>query len=240
MIYLVVVTHDVPSRTEIVDMTDTFFRTLNETLQKRDNVGLVFIDNGSQTNNRMTDVYLKYSNGFGVRQCMINPVNEPVSRCWNEAIKDKSDGDVIIMLNNDVVFNKVGWLDRLIAPLFQNSVGIAGSKMMTWNGFTFVEGAFFAFRVEAANRIKENGQWFDEQFDFTCEEADFCTRMRNAGLDVVSTGIEDQGYVTHLHHGTLSWSNEEGGWNGRSILEVMHECRRRLCRKYGKSEQVND
>lgn len=238
MITCVFVVHNVVKRPEPLAMTrqclDTFFETVPAALD----VETILIDNGSVDGGEMLELLLSYATSKTT--CKRFESNEPIARCWNWAI-DNSHGDVIVLLNNDVVFNRDSWLPELVAPLYSGrSVGISGSKTMSWNGFVFAEGAFLAFKKSFVYELADHGFIFDEQFEFTCEEVDFCHRAALRGKTVVATGIEDKGLVTHLGHGTLSWLNEEGGWNGKSILDVMHESRKRLCRKYNMSERVND
>lgn len=239
---VVIVVHNVPSRsTEILSMTDECLRTLRDTADE--DYELVLVDNGSQDYPKTVDHLGGFVTSMGMPAGRCHVVcyldNRPIASCWNDSIKNHCQGDVIVLLNNDVVFNRPGWLSLLSRAAKQPNVGCAGSKMMGWNGFTFLEGAFLAFRKDIVEKVLAP-DIFDTRFLFTCEEVDFCVRLEQAGYRLVETRLEDAGYAKHLHHGTLSWSNEEGGWNGRSILEVMHESRKLLCRKYGKSDRVND
>lgn len=234
---VVIVVHNIAKRSqEILSMTDTCLRTLRETADQP--YQLIMIDNGSDDGNECSRLLDKYYD-YKTDQVFKFTANEPVSVCWNKAI-EHAVGDTIMLINNDVVFHRNGWMSMLAAPLNFDQVGATGSHKMSWNGFDFLEGSFLAFRRDRVMRIAVDGKLFDEQFEFTCEEADFCERLTRAGLTLIETGVESGGMATHLHHGTLSWTNEEGGINGVSALLVMHECRRKLCRKYGKPEQVDD
>ncbi len=243
MITCVFVVHNVASRTEIVDMTYKCLDSFMQTIGSLD-VEVFVIDNGSKDSGKIFELLLAYKQyerdklKFNFRRYTDNA---PIAQRWNEAIIE-SLGEIIVLVNNDVVFNKVGWLDKLILPIYNSSaiVGVTGSKLMSWNEFSFLEGAFIAFSRTVANEFSDSGKLFDEQFEFTGEEVDFCHRVELNGKKLIETGIESQGYVTHLHHGTLCWMNEDGGWQGRSILDVMHESRRRLCRKWNKPERIND
>ena len=219
-------------------MTRTALETLSETADAQHQ--RVLVDNGSGDGGVMAGLlseFLRIENS----DCLVNhPRNEAVSRCWNDAILNYAMGDMILLLNNDVVFQRKGWVGMLADAARRPGIGAAGSRVLSWNGQTFLEGSFLAFRKEAALAIAENGQIFDEQFTFTCEDVDFSRRILKSGLDLGVADIEGQGYVKHLGHGTMSWSNHDGGWNGVSILDVMHENRLKFCRKWGLPDRVDD
>lgn len=247
MISVIVIAHNIVTRSErIIGMTKTCLETLHDTADS--DYELLTIDNGSHDELMMSAMISDFNKTLGhvPSSLWINDRNEPIAKIWNEAIA-RSTGDIVMLLNNDIVFHKKGWMSAMAAPLYRPSIGIVGSKLMSWNGFQFVEGAFITFRKSEALAIAEDGKIFDERFDFTCEEVDFCRRMERYGKQLLAVDVESKGYATHLHHGTLCWSNDDndgkggaGGWNGRSILEVMHESRRKLCRKYNMPERVDD
>lgn len=233
MVTVVVVVHNVDKRSdEILGMTATCLVTMFNTIDVTTEI--LLYDNGSDDGGKASKLLRNYN-----AELIRFEHNEPVAKCWNDAI-DRGGGDVICLVNNDVIFNQVGWLSVLVAPLRFDNIGATGGHKMSWNDVEFLEGSFLAFNKSTALRIAENGFVFDEQFIFTCEEADWCLRLTKAGYQLVETSIESAGMVTHLHHGTLAWTNEEGGINGRSALEVMHDARLKLCRKHGLTERIND
>ena len=238
MVSVVMIVHNVDVRPEILAMTKIALETMKATVDQ--SYQKVLIDNGSNDGGKTMALLSSFCNAEA-GDCVIQfKRNEPVAHCWNVAIAFWAKGDVVVLVNNDVVFNKSGWLSALVDAARPEGVGAAGSRTLHWNGFKFLEGSFLAFRRQAASDIAKDGNIFDEQFDFTCEDVDFCERLSRNGKRLVEVPIEGMGYVTHAHHGTLSWMNEEGGWNGKSILDVMHESRRKLCRKFGKAERVDD
>lgn len=239
MIVVIFVVHNVGAREEIFEFTKNCLNSYKETVNE-ENVKTFVIDNGSTDDKKMIKWVNENHPSFIVWRI---EENLPLATIWNKEIDaDCTDDDIVVLLNNDIVFKKQGWLEKLVDPLASSEVGISGSKLMGWNGFNFAEGAFIAFRLSNAKAIAENGKIFDEQFLFTCEEVDFCYRMERSGKRLVETGIEEQGYAEHLHHGTLSWSNHDGGFGPEhlNIHNVMHESRIKLCRKYGKEDKVDD
>lgn len=238
MVSVVMIVHNVDVRPEVLAMTKIALETMQSTIDQA--YQKVLVDNGSNDGGKTMALLSSFCNAEA-GDCVIQfKKNEPVAYCWNVAISFWARGDTIVLVNNDVVFNKSGWLSALVDAVQQNGTGAAGSRTLDWNGFRFLEGSFLAFRKSVALGIAQDGNIFDEQFEFTCEDVDFCERLSRLGKKLVEVPIEGQGYVTHSHHGTLSWLNEEGGWNGQSVLDVMHECRRKLCRKFGKAERVDD
>jgi len=234
MITVGIIVHDVPGRPEILEMTKVCLETLKATADEE--YEIILIDNGSKTN-ILFDYLIPLAETSEVyRHPYQYPTNESIAFCWNNIIELSSNSDVILLLNNDVIFNRVGWMSSLANAARIPDVGMAGSRLMSWNGFSFLEGAFLAFRKEVALKIVQDGKPFDEQFVFTCEDVDFCQRLLAAGYRLLPTGIEDNGMVTHLRHGTLSWMTHDGV----SILDIMHDSRKKLCRKYGMPERVDD
>lgn len=234
---IIILVHNVKTRNEILDQTDRCLVTLASTISTPHNE-LILVDNGSQDDGKALDLLKSKKDLFPVSVVVRSEENRNISTWWNDCL-GLATHDEIILLNNDIVFNKAAWYSELLYPLGSNQTAASGSRMLGWNGVSFLEGAFLAFRKSVVLPILGDRP-FDEQFEFTCEDMDFCYRLTKAGRNILATGIEEKGYVTHLGHGTLSWSNEEGGWNGQSILNVMHQGRLKFCRKHGLPERVND
>jgi len=230
---IIMTVHNVFPRPEILDMT----RRCVESLRANTNGGyeLILQNNGSHDSGEAGLLLIELIKPFPSARIMTFAKNEPVGRCWNQGIELASD-DIIVIVNNDIIFNNAGWINRLTEPLYRPATGLAGSKMIQWNGFEFLEGAFLAFDRKNLESVKESGKLFDEQFQFSCEDADLCQRVKHANKWLVVTDVEASGLATHLHHGTLCWTNEED----LHILDIMHESRKKLCRKYGKAERVDD
>ena len=132
--------------------------------------------------------------------------NAPVSVRWNQAIENTRN-DFLVFLNNDMIFHKPGWMSLLTDPLSSSEVGASGSHILHWNGFYFLEGSIFAFTRQTAQEVKNaDGYVFDEQFEFTCEDADFCHRLGFRGKRLQEVRVEGD-HITHLHHGTLCSSH---------------------------------
>lgn len=234
MITIVMIAHNVPVRPEVLTMTRIALETLAETADLEHQ--RVLVDNGSGDAGMMLGLLSEFLRVENRDYVITYPHNEAIAHCWNDAIMNYAMGDPILLLNNDVVFQKKGWMSVLVDALRPDGVGAAGSRLLSWNGHTFLEGSFLAFYKWAALQVAENGQIFDEQFQFTCEDLDLCVRLQKHGLALAVAPIEDLGLVKHLAHGTLAWATHDG-W---SVLDVMHESRRKFCRKYGLPERVDD
>ena len=94
--------------------------------------------------------------------------------------------DIVILLNTDAVIldfaEKDVWLDRLLNPLMDANVGIAGLGAM-WTEFGF----YVPFYCTAVKRkLFEEFGYLDEKFSpGYCEDADFCYRVRKEGYEIV-------------------------------------------------------
>lgn len=238
---IIIIVHNVPSRTEILQVTHDCLKSLKETV-KAEACELILIDNGSQDNGLTLNLLKEESSGYKTK-ILRSEKNLNISKWWNDAI-EIAEGDTIVLVNNDVTFNKRGWLEALTAPLSEAHIGMSGSRMMGWRGLEFLEGAFLAFKKGIIHEYAEKGKIFDEQFVFTGEDVDLCERVRRGGRALIATNIEDSGFVSHKLHESLSWANHDveagkiGG--GENILNIMHEGRLQLCRKYGMPEDYND
>lgn len=234
---IIILVHNVKTRDEIINQTRNCLDTLASTIDVSANE-VILVDNGSLDDGLAYRLLEEKKSLFPQSVILRSEENRHISTWWNDCIV-LAKHDEIVLVNNDVIFHSPAWLPTLINPIKSPNVGAAGSHMLGWNGINFLEGAFLAFRKSFVQALLGERP-FDEQFEFTCEDLDFCYRLSSLGRSLVPTYIEQSGYVTHLGHGTLSWSNEEGGWNGKSILNVMHDGRRKICKKYGLTERIND
>jgi len=215
-------------------MTRQCLKTLKETIGTED-YEMILIDNGSQDN--WDAMRLLGEEALPNRSIVHRfQTNEPIAACWNFAFH-LSTGDKVLLLNNDLIFNKTGWLEQILQPLDRSEVGAVGSTKMSWNNVEFLEGAVLAFNRDIAKSIVgDAGTIFDDGFEFTCEEMDFCYRLTQAGKELVSCPVELLGLISHLHHGTISYMFLEGV----DMLNVMHKSRLYFCRKWGLPDRVND
>ena len=227
MVTIVIIVHITPGdSTESLAMTETCLRTLKETATDQ-GYELLLIDNGSHPEKETQELLQRYGQKF-----LHFSDNKPISYCWNEAIKI-ADGDIIFCINNDVIFHKPLWLTEILSPFVSLPyIGVVGSRKISFECYDFIEGAFMAFKKTDALSIAENGQVFDEQFLFGYEDVDFCYRMIHAEKPLLAVPIEEMGYVTHLKHKSQQWVNNEGGWNGRPIHDVVNDGYQKLIDKY--------
>src|SRR5690606_5842171 len=108
---LVIVVHNIKSRSsEILGMTKRCLDTLRETADVP--YEIILMDNGSRDDNQCFDFLVEESKRFTSANVLASPTNQAIAACWNWAI-DQAEGDIIVLLNNDVVFNKQGWLSEL-------------------------------------------------------------------------------------------------------------------------------
>lgn len=243
MITVIVVVHNVVEAGEnIFDMTRNCITSLCATASQQ--FELILIDNGSRDYPK-TYEFLNELAGVGSEyklsaRVVRNEGNIAISKCWNDTILQTS-GEQIFLVNNDIVFHRKGWMTVVLDSLHRSNVGAVGLQGMSWNGFTFIEGAFFCFNRGLVGQLAgPEGRMFDEQFIFSCEDADVCRRMQNIGMMTLQEPSL-YSYMVHEHHGTLSYVDREGGMiPGRPIQYTTHDMRRLLCRKYGMPEAIVD
>jgi GT2 family glycosyltransferase len=141
-----------------------------------------------------------------------------------------------VFANNDIVFHKFGWWDKMKAAL-DNGLDLVGIQEMTWYKFRFVEGSLFAARSETleALQIKE-GRLFDGRFKLSCEDVDLSERFLRSGLSIGQVhGLQPE-YLVHIGHATINHKATQGD----GLYDKMHESRRELCKKWGYPEKVED
>ena len=205
---------------------------------------IVIVDNGSDP--PFNPPFLGFSAGAMIR----NEENLGFPKAINLGIR-AAKGDVIIILNNDVVVTP-GWAEQLTAwlenfaivgPLTNYCAGLQRTVLPTYTNrdeldkeaealadegeaeeVNFVIGFCMAFKKSLYDEVGE----FDESL-WPCsgEEIDFCLRARASGHSI---GIAHDVYVHHFGSQTFTAMEEAGQLNYDNI------CKRNdahLAKKYG-------
>lgn len=145
-------------------------------------------------------------------------------KLWNDAVSMVAGGNVLL-LNNDIEFRGPGWLDVFEQALEEPGVGVTGVVGMSWRNTPFIQGAVFAFK-EATYRLIGP---FDEQFEFTCEEVDWCKRAAQVGLGIKSNEwLREQNIVYHHEGATRNYYKEDI----KHYQYLAHLSRLRWCYKW--------
>lgn len=212
------------------DMTDECLRAV---LENTTDCEIILIDNGS------TPPIKPPFSGFIETKIIRNEENKGFPVAVNQGMRE-ANGDVIILLNNDVIVTP-GWAERLselleefsvVAPMSNYCAGLQQitlspyesieglNKQAGWlaqecegevEEVNFVIGFCMALRKELVCEIGE----FDESL-WPCsgEEIDFCLKARKAGHKI---GIARDVYVHHFGSQTFSDMEKNGQLNYQDI-----------------------
>lgn len=235
-------------RNELWDMTLKSYRGILETADQ--DFELIIIDNGSHDQSyadelkQETSIWNLYNPLIeGIRILRFDS-QEPLAKAWNVGI-GQADGNYIMLANNDIVYYENGWMSRMIEPfsMINRNIGIVGIQHMSWYKWAFVEGSLFVFPREFIDKFKLSDsetypKIFDEQFTLSCEDVDFNARVQEAGYEViqVTNPALQPRWLQHLGHRTI----QSLAGTDENIIEITHENRIRLCRKYGVDERIID
>lgn len=123
-----------------------------------------------------------------------------------------SDGDAVLLLNNDVLIPRVGWLHAMVKTLFTEDVGIVGCKLLYPNELIQHAGVWFNEKLQSFHigrfQSKEKYSTMREvpAVTFACalikkellrfgldegywagtfEDLDFCTQARSMGYKIL-------------------------------------------------------
>jgi GT2 family glycosyltransferase/tetratricopeptide (TPR) repeat protein len=159
--------------------------SLRPTLRLGDHV--VVVDNGS------TDATPTELLGYSWIEVVSNPVNVGFAPGCNQGAS-YAKGEVLVFLNNDTVVAE-GWLDALLAPFVDDSVGAVGPRSNNVSGVQVVEGV--PYHQDDLESIKEfANSWQTTHASMTTEcvrLVGFCLAVRSSAFHAVE-GF-DEGYV---------------------------------------------
>lgn len=104
------------------------------------------------------------------------------------------DSDIVVILNQDVVFLGSGWLEMLLKPFQDDLVGIVGPlKTFSYEEIRFESMMFFCVAIR--RKLFEDIGLLDEAFSpGGFEDIDFCMRAKKAGWKMVQVPNENLSY----------------------------------------------
>ena len=120
-----------------------------------------------------------------------------------------ANGDFFLVLNNDIVIEEDGWLDKLAQPLEDPEVALVGlsntccSLKENGNGFIgerleYIEGSCLMGRTEF---FREFGLFNESYKMFFFEDSDLSLRVRQAGFKIATVPIKNQHMRASSHRG---------------------------------------
>jgi GT2 family glycosyltransferase len=214
---------------------------------------LIVVDNGSADGTREYLGELTRHNAH-VR-LVLNPGNAGFARACNQGLA-LADGDVVVLLNDDTLVTP-GWLPRLIAPLRDPAVGLAGAVTnrigneaqvpagyRTWGelrefaarraaeheGAVFDIGTVTMFCLATRRDAWERIGPLDQRFEIgLLEDDDYSRRAREAGYRLVCA---EDAFVHHFGETSFGKLVSTGRYG-----EILEENKRRFEEKWGEPWQ---
>lgn len=202
---------------------NSLLETVNDYLQ------IVYVDNDTPKTEdsweRVQDWKAKHPSIL--RHCHLYKFDSftSLADCWNFAINEVSVGSKILLCNNDIVFHAPGWLEQFNEGLNQEGVGAVGLVGMSWRHTPFIQGCLLGFTTKTFYQVGD----FDNQFQFTCEDVDWCRRMQNLGLGIKSyENLREQGIVSHGEGTTRNYYKD----SIKEMQRLAHISRVNYCYKW--------
>lgn len=221
------------------DLTENCLRTLSRTLE-RDKIHALAIVDASSPADQIDQIELR--GWLGNSTLLLDYKVEEgcgIVYGWNRAIDnlialtpniDKEQVNLWI-LNNDVVFRKPGWLDRLNDRLSQPGTGVVGSTSMSVFGHNFSTGGIWGFNLAKAVEVAEDGKILDERLNYCCQDVDISIRLAKVGLPpthVPGTEYVEDPYLEHA----ISKTVMDIGYS--RVMEIRAVEEQILIEKHGK------
>lgn len=206
------------------------FRSLAPTLH-RDDVEWVILDNASRDGS--AEWLLKMAARYANVQIELSAVNLGVAG-GRKRLLELAAGDMLVFLDSDVEARQSDWLDRLLAPLQDRTVGLVGAMGHFIEGpqwktrrvdpayagrVDVLSGYCQAFRRDLLGR----GVAVDTGFNYGgAEDDDFCFQVAAQGLQVVQQPVG----LHHVFSGT--WNTRlypqmrarlKTKWQGKGVIQ---------------------
>lgn len=159
----------------------------------------------------------------------ITSIEDELKRLWVSP-----EQVTIWVLNNDVVFNRPGWLSSLETRLDVPGTGLVGSSAMSVFGHPFVTGGIWGFNLAVGKSVAENGKILDERLNYCCQDVDISIRVAKAGYvitHVPDVELSSQPMITHLVSQTMYTLEPES-----TVLEKRKAEFDILIQKHGRRE----
>lgn len=170
------------------DLTEQCLRSIGKTLGVLDlPVGLVIVDAAKGVDALVTDEVASWLDRTDVVLFYEQWIDCTLTQGWNRAIEltrkfvTRPETVNVLLLQNDSIFLREGWLQALEAKMKEPGVGSIGTSAMSVFGHPFVTGAVQGFNLAAALSIAEDGKVIDEHFNHAFPDVDISIRFVRAG-----------------------------------------------------------
>lgn len=191
-------------------------------------IKIIYIDNGTPEGENSYEQFLAWAEENVNKGTVVGyysskeerPLN--LAAAWNKGLEN-STAELILVLNNDLIFREAGWWDEFEAALSDPTIGIVGLNGLSWANVPFIQGSCFAFTRDTLAKVG----MFDPRFEFTTEDVDYSKRIQDIGLSIRS--FEHlRPKIEHLEGATR---NHYAG-ETKHYLELAHISRIRFCYKH--------
>lgn len=225
------------------DLTKNCLTTMGQTLREDQIDAISLVDATPASDTDQIDVD-KMREWLGSGAETISYVNQPckIVEGWNLSIAEliklfpnsRHEEVNVWIVNNDVWFRKLGWLDRLNARLNQPGTGIVGSYSMSVFGHTFSTGGIWGFNLANALKVAENGKILDERLNYCCQDVDISIRLANIGLPPTHVPDTEYGPDPYLEHGISKTVMQDLGHD--RVMSIRSEEEKILIDKHGRKD----
>ena len=184
------------------DLTEQCLRSIGKTLGVlKEPVGMAIVDAAEGLDALRVDEIGAWLNRADVIVQYEQWVNCTLTQGWNRAIEltanlvQVPEDTNVLLLQNDSIFLREGWLQALEEKMKEPGVGSIGTSAMSVFGHPFVTGAVQGFNLAAALSIAENGKVIDEHFNHAFPDVDISIRFVRAGY--WNTLVDDMEHGQH-------------------------------------------
>lgn len=154
---------------------------------------LIIIDNGSR--DKTPTLLKKYQKQYSFLRVITNKKNRGFGPANNQGA-EIAQGQYLLFLNNDVVVQNEGWLEKLVQIAKEYPRSLLGPMLVDWNDWTlfrnkqtpYINGWCVFGEKKMFEEIAEDGRIFDENFGLAYfEDVELSQRARLAGYELKET-----------------------------------------------------
>lgn len=204
-----------------LDFTRACLESLRDHTSIGDRICAIVVDNGS------TDGTLRYLEGLDWITLVRNGANLGYARGCNAGIRAAPSDADILLLNNDVVVTRDGWLESLQDVAYaEEDVGIVGCRLVMPDGRLLHAGAYVPVEKMAGQQI---GSFEKDVNQFSADRevpsvVGACMYIRRMVLD--SVGLLDEAYFSYYEDTDYCLRAAEAGFRtmcAGGVTLVHHE-----------------
>lgn len=196
------------------ELTLPFLQTFWEYIDRDIEFEFWFVDNGSMDEtieqSQIIIPELKTLNCVGVNWYFWNSEGQDgVMPKVRNYVYSRCKGERIILMNNDILFRKGGWLkildEAMGTPCHKGKeVGMAGQDWMSEDCISFIGGGWDCIPKKVHDEIVAyRGYFSDPKFGLTCDDVDLSGMAQKLGYGIKRVAELKDAYIHHLCHKTM-------------------------------------